>query len=75
MVIGRIVNKQTNREVCQNYINKELRDFEAATGEKLKIIYADGSFFAHEKVLECDQDDHGFWIETINKWWRIDNYS
>lgn len=75
MVIGKIVNKQTNQDVCQNYLNKELRDFEANIGEDLKIIYANGSFFTHEKVLECDQDDYGFWIETTNKLWRIDNHT
>jgi len=75
VVIGKIVNKQTNQDVCQNYLNKELRDFEANIGEDLKIIYTNGSFFTHEKVLECDQDDYGFWIETTNKLWRIDNHT
>lgn len=76
MVIGKIINKHTNQDVLHDYLNKELIDFKGNIGEDLKIIYSNGhSFFTHEKVIECDQDDYGFWIETTNKLWRIDNYT
>ena len=73
MIIGKVINKNTYQEVCQRYINKPVRDIDARVDYELKITYEDGSFFTHEKVIECNQDDYGFWIETTNKLWRIDN--
>lgn len=73
MVIGKIINKTTQQEVCQRYINKPIREIVDDIGKDLKVTYEDGSFFTHEKVIECNQDDYGFWIETTNKLWRIDN--
>lgn len=73
MVIRKVINKNTNQEVCQQYINKPVREFIDNIDEELKVVYEDGSFFTHEKVLEHEQDDYGFWIETTKKLWRIDN--
>lgn len=73
MVIGKIMNKTTQQEVCQQYINKPIREILDDIGKELKVTYEDGSFFTHEIVIEHEQDDYGFWIETTNKLWRIDN--
>ena len=73
MVISKIINKHTNQEVCKQYINKLVREIVDNIGEELKVIYEGGSFFTHEIVVSHDQDDYGFWIETTNKLWRIDN--
>ena len=73
MVIGKIINKATNQEVCQRYINKPIREIIDDIGKELKVIYEDGSFFTHEAIINHQQDDYGFWIETTNKLWRFDN--
>ena len=73
MVIGKVINKKTNQEVCQRYINKPIREIRDIIGEDLKVTYEDGSFFTHETVVSHEQDDYGFWIETTFKMWRIDN--
>jgi hypothetical protein len=74
MIIGRIINKYTDRDVCPQYTFKPVREFIDDIGKELKVTYEDGSFFTHEIVVSHDQDDYGFWIETTNKLWRFDNY-
>ena len=70
-----ILNKQTKEEVCKQYskklISNDINDFKI--GEPLKIKYLDGSSFTHEDVVDIEEDDYGFWIETIKKLWRF-NY-
>ena len=52
MVIGKIINKTTQQEVCQQYINKPIREILDDIGKELKVTYVDGSFFTHETVME-----------------------
>lgn len=62
MVIGKVINKNTNQELCQQYINKPIREIVDEIGKELKVIYDGGSFFTHEVVVDHNQDDYGFWI-------------
>lgn len=73
MVIGKIINKHTNQEVCKQYINKPVKEIVDNLGKQLKIVYESGSFFIHEIVISRVKDDYGFWIETTNKLWRFEN--
>ena len=71
-VIDAVINKYTKEAVCLQYLNKTVKSIDATCGKELKVYYDDDSFFTHEIVIECNQDDYGIWIETTNKLWRID---
>lgn len=74
MKITSIINKNSNMEVCQQYLDKELYlDLcIIIVGRPLVIAYAKGSYFGHEKVVSVKYLEHEtFLVETINKLWTI----
>lgn len=70
-----ILNKNTKEEICKQYskklVSNDINDFKI--GEPLKIKYLAGSSFTHEDIVDIEEDDYGFWIETTKKLWRF-NY-
>ena len=71
--IGKIYNKNTKSDVCSQYKGKEIENVICNVGECLKVNYASGSGFTHyEIVLDVDETDYGFWVETTRKMWRFD---
>lgn len=69
-----VLNKVTNEEVCKQYSGKfilnTINDFKV--GEPLKIKYIGGLSFSHEDIVDIEENDYGFWIETTKKLWKFD---
>lgn len=72
LLLHSIYNKNTEQRVCDYYTNRIVTHFVAEIGEDLKVIYEGGSFFTHEQVVDVEENDYGFWIETTRKKWRFD---
>lgn len=72
-IIKTIVDKKTQKEVLQQYTNREIRLYECKieVGKQLLIRYEAGSFFKHEKVLSVKTEDENLIVETVSKIWTI----
>lgn len=70
--IGAIYNKSTNELVHKEFYNKPIKEVVDVVGEPLKIIFEDDLTLLFKEVVNHDQTDYGFWVETIYKNWRFD---
>lgn len=74
MEIANIINKNTGKTVCNQYLNRKI-DFDKCVfelGQPLKIVYSDGLSFTHEDIWFITIiDEVTIKIETTKKVWIL----
>lgn len=71
-LLDKIIDKETNQEICVKYSSKYASSVSLDIGHPLKIRFEDGSIITHETILDVLEDDYGYWIETTKKLWKFD---
>jgi hypothetical protein len=75
MKITSIRNINTDKEVCGNYLNKDIDLFKSKfeIGKDLQIMFTNGKSFSHEVVKSVNVDSNNkIVIKTSRKLWILE---
>lgn len=73
-VLALVKDKITKKETHKEYANMRIGTVHCTTGKPLSIYWKNnwGNLYVDECVIDIDENEYGFWIETTNKLWRFD---